>query len=75
MSARGTASLAKRVETGERMNRDFFDAFPSLNVGDNLREWLEMTTVTKVTSNRERTKLCVHIICDRWIHKKYIYEL
>ena len=57
------------------MNRDFFDAFPNLNVGDNMREWLEMTTVTKVTSNRERTKLCVHIICSRWIHKKYIYEL
>ena len=75
MSSRRTASLEKRAETGEKMNRDFFDAFPNLNVGDNLREWLEMTTVTKVTSNRERTKLCVHILCDRWIHKKYIYEL
>ncbi len=57
------------------MNRDFFEAFPSLIVDDNLREWLEITTVTKVACNRERTKICVHILCDRWIHKKHIYEL
>lgn len=57
------------------MEKDFFDVFPSLSVEDTLREWLEMSTVRKVACNREKTKVCVHITCDRWIHKKHIYEL
>ena len=33
------------------MEKEFFDVFPSLKLKDQLKEWLEMVTVSRVTCN------------------------
>ena len=57
------------------MEKDFFDVFPSLKLKEDLREWLEMVTVTRVSCNAAKTRLRVYIKSERWIHKKYILAL
>ena len=57
------------------MDKKFFEVFPNLKVDGNVREWLEAAFVTRVTCNRERTLLRVYLSSDRWIHKKYIFQL
>ena len=54
------------------MEKEFFDVFPNLKVKDQLHEWLEMVTVSKVSCNPAKTRLWVYIHSERWIHKKYI---
>ena len=57
------------------MEKDFFDVFPNLKLNDGLTELLEMSVVTKVSCNPEKTRIRVYIKSDRWIHKKHILEL
>ena len=57
------------------MEKDFFDVFPGLKVKEQLKEWLEMVTVTKVSCNPDKTRLWIYIKSDRWIHKKFIFAL
>ena len=57
------------------MEKEFFDVFPNLKVKDQLHEWLEMVTVSKVSCNPAKTRLWVYIHSERWIHKKYIMAL
>ena len=57
------------------MEKEFFDVFPSLKLKDQLKEWLEMVTVSKVTCNHAKTRLWVYIQSERWIHKKFIFAL
>ena len=57
------------------MEKDFFDVFPNLKVKEQLKEWLEMVTVTKVSCNPDKTRLWIYIKSDRWIHKKFIFAL
>lgn len=57
------------------MEKDFFDVFPNLKVNNELREWLEMVWVTKVSCNAAKTRLWVYIKSERWIHKKHIFAL
>lgn len=57
------------------MEKDFFDVFPNLKVKDQLSEWLEMVSVTKVSCNPGKTRIWVYIKSERWIHKKYIFAL
>ena len=39
------------------MEKEFFDVFPSLKLKDQLKEWLEMVTVSRVTCNPAKTRL------------------
>ena len=57
------------------MEKEFFDVFPSLKLKDQLKEWLEMVTVSRVTCNPAKTRLWVYIHSERWIHKKFIFAL
>lgn len=57
------------------MEKEFFDVFPNLKVNDQLQEWLEMVTVSRVACNPAKTRLWVYIHSERWIHKKYIMAL
>ena len=57
------------------MEKEFFDVFPNLKVKDQLHEWLEMVTVSKVSCNPAKTRLWVYIHSERWIHKKFIFAL
>ena len=57
------------------MEKEFFDVFPVLKLKDQLKEWLEMVTVSKVTCNHAKTRLLVYIQSERWIHKKFIFAL
>ncbi len=57
------------------MEKDFFDVFPNLKIKDPLQELLDMVYVTKVSCNPDKTRLWVYISSERWIHKKYIFEL
>ena len=52
------------------MEKEFFDVFPNLKVKDQLKEWLDMVKVTRVSCNPDKTRLWVYIASDRWIHKK-----
>ena len=57
------------------MEKEFFDVFPVLKLKDQLKEWLEMVTGSKVTCNHAKTRLWVYIQSERWIHKKFIFAL
>ncbi|MCI5903323.1 MAG: PolC-type DNA polymerase III [Blautia sp.] len=57
------------------MEKEFFDVFPSLKLKEELREWLEMVQVTRVSCNAAKTRLRVYIKSERWIHKKHILAL
>ena len=57
------------------MEKEFFDVFPNLKVKDQLKEWLDMVKVTRVSCNPDKTRLWVYIASDRWIHKKFILAL
>ena len=57
------------------MEKDFFDVFPGLKLKEELREWLEMVQVTRVSCNAAKTRLRVYIKSERWIHKKHILAL
>ncbi len=56
------------------MEKKFFDVFPNLQVNEDIKGWLAEASVTRVTCNAERTRLRVYLVCDRWIHKKYIFH-
>ncbi|MDO4274654.1 MAG: PolC-type DNA polymerase III [Eubacteriales bacterium] len=57
------------------MEKDFFDVFPNVKVKEELEEWLDMVSVTKVACNPGKTRIWVYIKSDRWIHKKHIFAL
>ena len=41
------------------MEKEFFDVFPNLKVKDQLKEWLDMVKVTRVSCNPDKTRLWV----------------
>ena len=47
------------------MEKEFFDVFPVLKLKDQLKEWLEMVTVSRVTCNHAKTRLWVYIQSER----------
>jgi DNA polymerase-3 subunit alpha (Gram-positive type) len=54
------------------MEKKFFDVFPNLKVKTELKEFLDMAEVTKVSCNTEKTRIWVYLKSSRWIHKKHI---
>lgn len=57
------------------MEKRFFDVFPDLKADPDIKGWLDEAVVTRVTCSQDRTLLRVYLSCDRWIHKKYIFQL
>ncbi|MGI6070897.1 MAG: PolC-type DNA polymerase III [Blautia sp.] len=57
------------------MVKEFFDVFPNLKVKKELAEFLNMTKVNRVACNGDKTRLRIYLTCEKWIHKKYIYQL
>ena len=57
------------------MDKNFFEVFPNLKVNKELEELLELVTVFKVSCNPSKTHIWVYIKCERWIHKKNIFDL
>lgn len=39
------------------MEKEFFDVFPVLKLKDQLKEWLEMVTVSKVTCQSRKDQI------------------
>ncbi len=57
------------------MTKPFFEVFPTLEVGADMKKLLSETEVTKVGMNRDKTGLRVYLSGSRLIHKKKIYQL
>ena len=57
------------------MGKLFFDVFPTLEVTPPLKDLLMGVLVEKVTSNRERNRIKIHIESDNLIQKKNIRSL
>ena len=57
------------------MEKEFFDVFPNLKVKDQLHEWLEMVTVSRVSCNPAKKRLWVYIHSEVCIHQKNIMAL
>lgn len=55
--------------------KEFFQVFPHLKLSKELRELLEKAAITKVTCNKEKTRLRVYLSSSIWIHKKHILTL
>ena len=57
------------------MEKNFFAVFPGLKVKKAIEEFLEPALVSRVSCNREKTHLRIYLSSEKWIHKKYIYQL
>ena len=57
------------------MSKLFFEVFPTLKVGDEIRNMFEGVYVQKVTTNSDRTFLRVHILSQHLIQKTLVYEV
>ncbi len=57
------------------MSQKFFEAFPTLQTSDEMQQLLEMATVSKISCNRDRTRLRVYLVSERLIEKEQIYRL
>jgi len=57
------------------MEKNFFQVFPVLQVEADMKRVLSDTTVRRVVSNKERTKLRIYLDGTRPIHKKHIFKL
>ena len=58
-----------------KMEKNFLDVFPNLEMGQELAALLEEVVVTKVAVNPEKDHIRIYIRSRQWIHKKYIYSL
>ena len=57
------------------MTKLFFEVFPTLHVKGNLLTLFENVEVPKVTTNRGRTHLKIHIFATHLIQKKQIRQM
>ena len=57
------------------MTKKFLEVFPALQITGELKELLNLVTVTKVVTSRDRSSIRVYISGKRLIHKKNIYDL
>ncbi|MBQ1930592.1 MAG: hypothetical protein II347_00420, partial [Lachnospiraceae bacterium] len=57
------------------MAKPFFEAIPGLEVSDEMRALLELTTIDRVQVSRDRKNLRIYLVSPRLIHKKNIYNL
>ena len=57
------------------MSKPFFEVFPTLKVGNEIRNMFEGVYVQKVTTNSDRTFLRVHILSQHLIQKTLVYEV
>ena len=57
------------------MGKKFWEVIPRLQVSDEMRELLELVTVEKVTTDRERSFIRLYIESERLRQKRNIYIL
>ena len=57
------------------MSKPFFEVFPTLKAGEDIRNMFEGVQVLKVTTNSDRTFLRVHIVSRHLIQKTLVYEM
>ena len=57
------------------MSKPFFEAIPSLEVSEELRALLELTTVDKVKVTKDRTSIRIYLTSPRLISKRNIFNL
>ena len=57
------------------MSKPFFEVFPTLKAGEDIRNMFEGAQVLKVTTNSDRTFLRVHIVSRHLIQKILVYEM
>ena len=57
------------------MSKPFFEVFPTLKAGEDIRNMFEGAQVLKVTTNSDRTFLRVHIVSRHLIQKTLVYEM
>ncbi|MBQ3392253.1 MAG: PolC-type DNA polymerase III [Lachnospiraceae bacterium] len=57
------------------MLKPFFDVFPTLKVGGELRSLFEETEIDRVTTNRERTRYKISVHSGHLIHKDRVYGM
>jgi DNA polymerase-3 subunit alpha (Gram-positive type) len=57
------------------LGKPFFEAIPGLEVPDEMRELLKLTTVEKVKISKDRTNICIYLTSPRLIQKKNIFNL
>ena len=55
------------------MSKKFFEVFPKLIVADEVKEYVEDSEVTRITSNPQKTLLKIYLHSQQWIHKKNIH--
>ena len=55
--------------------KKFFDVFPTLKVEDDIQVLFQDVEIQKVTTNKGRDYLHVHIFCHHLIQKKYIWQM
>ena len=53
----------------------FFDVFPTLKVEDDIQVLFQDVEIQKVTTNKGRDYLHVHIFCHHLIQKKHIWQM
>ena len=57
------------------MGKNFFEAFPTLQLNKGLKDLFEEVYVERVATNKKRDFLKVYISCDRLIQKEDVYEV
>ncbi len=57
------------------MTKKFTEAFPKLEISEEVRDLTDMMYVERITMNQSRTRLRVYISSDSWVKKKVIYYL
>ena len=57
------------------MAKPFFEAIPGLEVSEEMRALLELTTIEQVKVSKDRKNLRIYLTSPRLIHKKNIYNL
>ena len=57
------------------MSKPFFEVFPTLKAGEDIRNMFEGAQVLKVTTNSDRTFLRVHTVSRHLIQKTLVYEM
>ena len=57
------------------MSKPFFEVFPTLKAGEDIRNMFEGAQVLKVTTNSDRTFLRVYIVSRHLIQKTLVYEM
>ena len=57
------------------MSKPFFEVFPGLKVGKDLKSYFEDTQIERLSANRERTRFKVRLHAEHLIHKDQVFHM